>query len=451
VKFSLGELQTRLGGRIHPDARATVVDRLVVDSRQGVPGALFVALPGTRTHGRRFAADASAAGAAVLVAPPAPEGVDPTRLWLHDHPLATVGELGRLALARTGARVVGITGSVGKSATRAMVETLLAGRFRVGATPGNQNTAIGLPMALVSQPEALDWFVAEMGMRGPGEIRRLTEIARPVVSVITNIGYAHVGQLGSLEAVAAAKAEILVGLDRSGVAVLNRQDARVAALAKHTAARTVWFGGSEADVEAYAVEAYPGGIAFQLRVDSAARSVHMAWEGAHQADNAAAAAAVAWTVGIPIDEIAARLELVPAGASHFRRRRGRGFTILDDTYNASPASVGAGLRVLAGEVGRRVAVLGDMMELGDAEEALHREMGVRAADSADVVLTVGPRGRWAAEAAAQAGARVEAFDTVAELEGALARELLPGDVVYLKASRAMGLDAVADRLAEGAP
>ncbi len=444
----MAEAARRAGGTVGAAARTAQFSRVVVDSRQAGPDSLFVALPGTRTHGRHFAGAAQAAGSTVLMAGPLPGDVDESRVWLHDNPLEALGLVGRWALERTGARVVGITGSVGKSSTRALVQAVLGGTFRVGATPGNLNTAIGLPMALVAQPTPLDWFVAEMGMRAAGEITRLTAIAPPSVAVLTNIGYAHVGQLGSIEAVAEAKAEILAGLTHRDVAVLNRADPRVARLASRVSARVVWFGTPDADVQARAVRAERGGVRFELRMGAAAAPVLLPWDGVHQADNAAAAAAVGWALGLPLGEVAARLGQASAEDSHFRRMEVGGLTILDDTYNASPASALAGLAVLAQESGRRLAVLGDMLELGATEEALHREVGAAAARSADLVWAVGDRARWAAEAAQAAGTPTAVFAGLDELAVALRRELKAGDVVYLKAGRAVGLDRVVQQLVE---
>ncbi|MDA8200696.1 MAG: UDP-N-acetylmuramoyl-tripeptide--D-alanyl-D-alanine ligase [Thermaerobacter sp.] len=448
MRLSVAEAAVRVGGQVGARAAAAHFSRVVVDSRQAGPDSLFVALPGTRTHGAHFAGAAQALGAVVLMAAPLPADVDTKRVWRHDDPLAALGGVGRWALECTGARVVGITGSVGKSSTRALVQAVLGGSFRVGATPGNLNTAIGLPMALVAQPTPLDWFVAEMGMRAAGEITRLTAIAPPSVAVLTNIGYAHVGQLGSVEAVAEAKAEILAGLTAGDVAVLNGADPRVARLARRVAGRVVWFGTPDADVEVRAVRAERGGVAFELRMGAETARVRLPWDGVHQADNAAAAAAVAGALGLPLAEVAARLGQASAADSHFRRVVVGGITILDDTYNASPASVRAGLAVLAQERGRRVAVVGDMLELGSTEEALHRELGTAAAACADLVWTVGDRARWVAEAACAAGVPTSVFSGLDELAAALDRELQAGDVVYLKAGRAVGLDRVARQLME---
>lgn len=444
----MAEAAARAGGHVGAAAAAAHFSRVVVDSRQAGPDSLFVALPGTRTHGAHFARAAQVAGATVLMAGPLPADVDKDRVWQHEDPLASLAVVGRWALECTGARVVGITGSVGKSSTRALVQAVLAGSFRVGATPGNLNTAIGLPMALVAQPKPLDWFVAEMGMRASGEITRLTAIAPPSVAVLINIGYAHVGQLGSIEAVAEAKAEILAGLSARDVAVLNRADSRVARLAGRVAGRVVWFGTPDADVQAQAVRADRGAVAFELRMGSATAPVRLPWDGVHQADNAAAAAAVGCALGLPLAEVAARLGQASPADSHFRRVRVGGLTILDDTYNASPASALAGLAVLAQEPGRRLAVVGDMLELGPTEEHLHREVGTAAAHCADLVWTVGDRARWVAGAARAAGAATAVFSGLDELAEALGRELRAGDAVYLKAGRAVGLDRVARQLME---
>ena len=438
MTWALGDWVSAAGGRVPPGAETLRVDRLAVDSRDVRPGTVFVALPGRFGHGRAYAADAARCGAAavLLQAPP----VDDIPCWVHDDPLQAMAAVGRLCLDRVGCRVVGVTGSVGKTSTKTLIAAVLQARFRVQAAPRNYNTRIGLPIALTGLEPDTEWFVAEMAMRARGEIAELVTIARPAVAVLTNIGPAHLSELGSLEAITEAKAEILAGLPADGIAVLNRDDARIAGLAARVPGRVVFYGREPADVAVARVETGPGFVACDLRDAGGTARVRIPWDGAFQAANMAAAAAVGRSLGLSWDEVAAGLATVSSDAAHFRRRTLGTLILLDDTYNASPASMEGGLRVLAAEPGRRVAVLGDMLELGAVEEAAHRVAGATAATAADQVLAVGPRARWLAETATAAGAATE---WVEDWQTALAwcrRHLRPGDHVYVKASRAVGLE-----------
>jgi UDP-N-acetylmuramoyl-tripeptide--D-alanyl-D-alanine ligase len=439
VKVTFAEATGWAGGTlsgVEPDA---AFSGATVDSRAVRRAVLFVALPGSRTHGRLYAAEAVKRGAAAVLAEEPPLVGLPH--WIHPAPLDALGTVAREVLQRVGARVVGITGSVGKTSTKTLVAAVLRQAGATQATPGNFNTAIGLPLAMLDLEPDTRWFVAEMGMRGPGEIRALVRLAPPTVAVITNIGTAHLERLGSVAAIREAKAEILEGLGTGGVAVLNAADEAVWSLRERVVGRVVGYGRPDQPVWADAIDAKPGRVAFRLHGPDGTYPVVLPWDGAHQVANACAAAAVGYAVGLDGRRIVAGLERVEP-TPHFRRLEAGGITVLDDSYNASPASMEAGLALLAGERGRRVAVLGDMLELGPIEAEAHRRMGEVAARSADVVLAVGPRARTLYDAAYAGGVAAAHVDDAQAALDWLRTQLRPGDVVYVKGSRAMGLDAV---------
>lgn len=446
VTFTLGELVARAGGVLSAVDAQRAIGPLTVDSREVEPGMLFCALPGRNEHGRHHASAAVERGAAaILLDPPAAVGLP---CWVHEDPLEAMAEVGRMHLKAVGARVVGVTGSVGKTSVKVLTAAVLQGRYRCAATPRNFNTQIGLPLALSALEPGLEWFVAEMAMRAPGEIRALTAIAPPDVAVITNIGPAHLSELGSFEAILEAKAEILERLGPNDTAVLNGDDVRLRTLADRVAGRVRWYGQEDADMCIRGVRSEPGFLAVELEDGGGRETLTIPWDGAYQAYNIAAAALVGRTLGLNWDEVRRGLATVRADAGHFRRLQVGSLTILDDTYNASPASMQGGLMVLAGESGRRVALLGDMMELGPITEEAHREAGRQAAQAADRILAVGSHAVWLAEEARRAGARVEWVADATAAERWCRTELRAGDHVYVKASRAVELDKLVSRLRE---
>ncbi len=446
VTFTLGELQARAGGVLCGVDAKTPVGPLTVDSREVAPGMLFCGLPGRYEHGRRHASAAVERGAAaVLLNPPEEAGLP---CWVHEDPLEAMAEVGRMHLQTTGARVVGITGSVGKTSVKVLTAAVLRGRYHCEATPRNFNTQIGLPLALSALDPGLDWFVAEMAMRGPGEIRALTAIAPPDVAVITNIGPAHLSELGTMEAILEAKAEILERLSVDGTAILNGDDDRLRTLRDRAPGRVRWYGLKDADMCIRGVRSGAGFVEVDLADDSGRQTLRIPWDGAYQAHNIAAAALVGRTLGLGWTEVQRGLATVREGTGHFRRITVGSLTILDDTYNASPASMQGGLLVLAAESGRRVALLGDMMELGPVTEEAHREAGRQAAVAADRILAVGSYAAWLAEEARLAGANVEWVADAAAAERWCRSELRAGDHLYVKASRAVELDALVARLRE---
>ena len=397
-------------------------------------------------------ADAVRAGASVVIVErpvDLPNGADVALVQVAD-PLVALQELAAWWRARSSVRVVGITGSTGKTIAKEIVADVLARTLRVLRNEGNLNSETGLPMTLLRLEPAHQAAVLEMSMYAEGEIARLAELARPEVGVVLAVHPTHLERAGSLEAIARAKAELPAALPADGLAVLNADDSRVAAMRDITPATVRTFGlGLEADVRATDIESHGvRGTSFTLEAPWGRRRLRSATPGRHLVPHALAAATVADHLGVPPDEVEAAL----AAGSHADHRMAvveatAGATVIDDTYNASPVSVAAALDFLGesplGPGRARYAVLGDMLELGPDEERLHREIGAAAASVADALVTVGERGRWIAEGARAAGLRrVTDVRDAEEAVLAVERDLAPGvgDILLVKGSRGIELD-----------
>jgi UDP-N-acetylmuramoyl-tripeptide--D-alanyl-D-alanine ligase len=436
----------------------------VVDSRLVVPGCLFVALPGERTDGHRFLGAAAAAGAAALLVTETPgEGElaalgDVTVIRVADA-VAGLQAVAAAWRARFRPLVVGITGSVAKTSTKDATAAVLAAAMPTLKSEGNQNNEIGLPLTLLRLEAGHRAAVLEMGMYVGGEIATLAALGRPSIGVVTAVAPVHLERAGSLEAIAAAKAELVEALPADGAAVLNADDLRVRAFAGRTRARVLTYGlAPGADVTAERVDARgAGGMAFELvaRAPRPARArVEIAALGRHSVQNALAAAAVGLLAGLADEQVVAGLA-TPWGRDSAHRGElveAPGLTILDDTYNASPPAVLAALEVLATLPGRPVAVLGEMRELGALHDAGHREVGAAAAGVAAELVVVGDAAAGIAAGAGDAGLDPARIHRVPDRDAAvvLLRAILrPGDAVLVKASRAAALEAVVDALRDG--
>ena len=349
--------------------------------------------------------------------------------------------LGVAAKKKMGFRLAAITGSAGKTTTKDFTAAMLARRFAVEKTPGNQNSQIGFPMSVVNLPRAPEWMVGEMGLSEPGDLSTLSRAFEPDVAAILLVAAAHLQYFASLDAIADGKAEILEGLKPGGTFVANADDPRVAAIAARHRGRVVRFGRSgDADVTAKDVVAEPDGSRFRLATPEGEAAVHLPVAGPHQVGNFLAAAAIAFAVGVPAaDCAAASAGLRPAAHRGELLRHASGALFFDDAYNANPSSMRAALATLAAlPARRRIAVLGDMLELGAEEERWHRETGALAAAAADLLVCVGPRARVLGEGAVAAGmssSAVRDASSAEEAAGLLAGELAAGDAVLFKASR----------------
>ena len=453
VSVTIRELAEWTGGDLRDCPGDPRLDRLVIDSRQAGPGALFVALAGESTDGHQFIPQAVAAGASALLcsAVAAAEGVP--RVVVPDTREALVG-FSRGKLAATGARVVGVTGSAGKTTTKEMIAAVLGARYRVARTAGNLNTYTGLPMNLATLEPGHEVFVAEYGMSALGEIAFLARMAPPEIAVVLNVGLAHVGLLGSVENIAAAKRELVEAVPRTGTAVLNRDDPRVAEMASACAGRVVFFGleagDGRPDYRATEVQAEGlRGSRFVLHTPDGSQAVELPLPGRHAVGNAVAAAAVGHLMGVSLDDVVGALAALEPVGGRMNVRPGRlGSRIIDDAYNASPGSMEASLEVLRSAGGSRVAVLGDMLELGDEAPAAHRSVGAAAGRSADLLVAVGEHAEQVVEGARLAGMPPEDAVAVAGVDEALAAidGRLEGAVVLVKASRGVGLDRLVERL-----
>jgi len=457
----LDDLLATTGGRLQRPTSVLSIIGASVDSRRVTPGSCYVALPGERVDGHRFVLDALRAGAsAALVDRPVdlPSDTDAAIVIVAD-PLAALQELAASWRLRHDVRVVGITGSTGKTIAKEMAADVVSRSRPTLRNEGNLNSETGLPMTLLRLEPQHEVAVLEMSMYTVGEIARLVEIARPEVGVVLSVHPAHLARAGSIERIARAKAELPSALPPDGLAVLNADDPRVVAMRELTRAEVRTFGlGRSADVRAEAVVSHGvDGTEFTLHAPWGSRRLRSGTPGRHLVPHALAAAAVGERLGVPLDEVAVALA---AGSRAPHRmsvvEAASGARLIDDTYNASPISMAAALDFLAetplAAGGRRLAVLGDMLELGPDEERLHRQIGVRAGGSTDGLIAVGDRARWIAEGARSAGgARVALAMDAEEAVEALEHEMAPrvGDLVLLKASRGIGLDRTVDLLCAG--
>jgi UDP-N-acetylmuramoyl-tripeptide--D-alanyl-D-alanine ligase len=463
IPVTLAEVAAAVDGRLsdRADPDTPVTGPVVADSRQVVPGALFVALPGERVDGHDFAERAVGSGAVAVLAA---RDVGVPAVLVPD-PLVALGSLARAVLdrLRDTVTVIGITGSVGKTTTKDLIAALLTRHGPTVAPPGSFNNELGLPLTMVQVGAGTRFAVAEMGARGPGHITYLCRIAPPRIGVVLNVGSAHAGEFGGREATAMAKGELVEALPQDAVAVLNADDPLVRSMAGRTRARVVLFGTSaDAQVRAEDIRTDDRArAAFRLRTPRGDAEVTLALAGEHQVLNVLAAVAVALEVGMPVSSIADHLSRID-GVSRWRMEiteRPDGVVVVNDSYNANPESMRAALNAsatIAGESRRLWAVLGPMLELGGESRDAHIRVGARARTvGVDRLVVVGPgevpydTGFLSGTPDGDGTGRQPRVWRVADGDAAL-DVLLPrlesGDVVVIKASRAVRLDRVADRL-----
>ncbi|MER5944632.1 UDP-N-acetylmuramoyl-tripeptide--D-alanyl-D-alanine ligase [Streptomyces sp. NPDC001904] len=455
IALSLAEIATVVGGQTYdiPDPQVRVTGPVVRDSREVEPGSLFAAFAGERVDGHDYAADVVAQGAvAVLVTRPV--GVPAIVV---DDVTAALGALARHVVARLGATLVALTGSAGKTSTKDLIAQVLRSKAPTVFTPGSLNNEIGLPLTALSATDETQFLVLEMGARGIGHIRYLTDLTPPKVGLVLNVGTAHIGEFGGREQIAQAKGELVEALPADGTAILNADDPLVKAMASRTKAKVLFFGeAAEADIRAENVRLTENGQpSFSLHTPSGCSEVTLRLYGEHHVSNALAAAAVAHDLGMSVEEIA--LALSEAGTlSRWRMEvteRPDGVTIVNDAYNANPESMRAALRALVamGKGHRTWAVLGQMAELGDDALAEHDAVGRLAVrlNVSKLVAVGGREASWLRLGAYNEGSWGEESVHVSDAQAAidlLRSELRPGDVVLVKASRSVGLESVAQAL-----
>ena len=414
-----------------------------IDSRKITPGQLFVALKGDR-DGHDYIPMAMEKGAAAVLCQ---HSCGDHPAIIVEDPRLALGDIARQERKRIGMKVVGVTGSVGKSTTKEMIACVLGTSYRVEKTPVNQNNDLGMPMAILSMGEDTQIAVLEMGMNHFREIAYLAAIACPDVAVIVNIGTMHIEHLGSREGILQAKMEILEGMGEDARAIFNGDDALLWGQRNLPGPRFSYFGEVNDSCQVYAkgVQEGDGKIKFQVQTEETEFPVELALEGRHYVSDALAAVSVGLEFGVPIAVIQERLAAFRNMADRQETVQVKGCTVIKDYYNAGPESMKAALAVLGKKDGRRIAVLGDMLELGVCTQAEHYRVGRLAAEAADIVFAYGPNGNRVISGAITGGmpeTKAMAFEDREKLAVVLSRTVKPGDVLLFKGSRGMHMERI---------
>ncbi len=441
-RITLQQAAQWCGGKIDPKYKDVTFFGANNDSRQIEEGQLFVALKGAR-DGHDFIPTALQKGAAAVLCTHT-EGDYPA-IVVPDTRLA-LGEIAREERNRLGCKVVGITGSVGKSTTKEMIAAVLDGTYKVAKTPVNHNNDIGMPMAVLSMPEDTQVAVLEMGMNHFREIAYLAKIGRPDIAVIINIGTMHIEHLGSMEGILQAKLEIREGMTEDGLMVLNGDDALLWNQHTREDIQKVYFGVSntEAAVLGGDIENTDGKLRFSVNTQDSRFTVNMNLDGVHYVSDALAAVTVGLSMGVTPEEIRSRLAAFQNMEGRQEMIRAKDCLIIKDCYNAGPESMVAALSVLSNKPGRRIAVLGDMLELGMNTAAEHYKVGRIAAEKADWLFAYGPNAQRVLNGAITGGmdGRARAFTDRERLIKALRKVAKPGDVLLFKGSRGMRMELI---------
>lgn len=477
MELSLDILIRATGGKLaNADAGtlATILSGASVDSRTISQGQIFFALPGDNFDGHDYVAAAAGRGAAAVVisslhserfAAGLPAG---TAVVAVADPHKALLDLAAAAARLHTATKIAISGSTGKTTVKDMLLSIAQVNYKAVASARSYNNEIGVPLTILNADPACDFLILEVGMRSPGDVALLAKVISPSIGIITNVGPSHIGRLGSLEAIANAKAELLEHVSHDGAVVLNSDDAFSAAMASKAVSRVIWFGGEGAlgvsvrTIPAEKLDATKPVTLVEITYEGRTVQAAMPILGVHQASNAAAAAAGAIACGIPMEEIATGLSR--AGLSPMRMEvsgSSCGATIINDAYNANPDSMASALRTLAGiSAGRRIAVLGSMKELGDYSAEAHRQIGrLIATLPIEFLLTVGEEAADIADAAIESGiaaGRAESYQVISctDVDAAklLVEEMIDdgrigsNDLVLVKASRAVGLERIVEAL-----
>jgi UDP-N-acetylmuramoyl-tripeptide--D-alanyl-D-alanine ligase len=455
--MSLTEIIDATHGRLLSGPRDASFNQLFIDSREVKPGGLFAALKGEQQDGHAFIPQAVERGATGILCERPPDIADGAAVIQVADTKQALFDMTSERLRRQAVPIVAITGSAGKTTTKDLIAHVLGRRVRVHRSEGNLNTYTGIPMTVFQMDPRDRALVVEYAMSHAGEIRELARAAPPNIGVVLNVGLAHVGFLGSIEAVAAAKRELVEGLAPNGLAVLNADDPRVRAMS--AAARRVTFYGFSTDATVRADKVRLHGLegsSFTLHTPRGKADVFLRLPGQHSVSNALATAAVALDFDFDAAAIATALHGFVPPSRRMNIVSGRnGATVIDDSYNASPGSMRAALEVLrlAPKGARRIAVLGDMLELGDHAPRAHDEIGSLAGKSADVVIAIGEYAPRIVESARAAGLSRERAFAVESADQAVAAltPLLDGQArVLVKGSRGMRLERVVEQIREPA-
>jgi UDP-N-acetylmuramoyl-tripeptide--D-alanyl-D-alanine ligase len=452
-----------------PEIPELVITDAAIDSRQAIPGGLFVAIPGERVDGHNYVSDAFEQGASFALIQHSIESEHPTldlrsaqalafpeRLTspmclMVDDTLVALQQIARYWRNKFNLRVIGITGSVGKSTTKELVAQVLSQKYRTLKNIGNLNNEIGLPLTLMRLSAGHECAVLEMGFYVPGEITFLCEIAHPQVGIVTHVGTVHAERAGSQEEIARGKGELVEALPANGTAILNYDNLFVRSMANRTKANVLYYGLSpEAHLWADEIESYGlEGIRFRMHYQSEVMYVRAPLIGRHSVHNALAAVAAGLAEDLNWNDIINGLQHAYTQLRLVAVRSENGALMLDDTYNASPESMLAALNLLDEMDGRKIAVLGDMLELGQYERQGHELVGVRAAQVAQILVTLGVRAHIIAEAAHKAGMRknmIFEFEETEKVIDWLRTNLTAQDAVLLKGSHGLRMDRITSAL-----
>jgi UDP-N-acetylmuramoyl-tripeptide--D-alanyl-D-alanine ligase len=476
--ISLADVLEALTG-IRPPAATTVITEAEIDSRQVIAGSLFVALPGEHHDGHDFVGEAFAAGARFAFVQRDMSSqfnildlrlaLQPVELMdrlgqfegafciLVDNPLKALQKVAKFWRSKLHVEVIGITGSVGKSTTKEVVAEVLSQRYCTLKNKGNLNNEIGLPLTMLSLNEQHEKAVLEMGFYVPGEIQFLCDLALPHIGVVTNIGTVHASRAGTQEDIARGKSELVQSLPEDGYAILNYDDPLVRKMADQTHAHVFFYGMDGAvdlwadNIESLGLEGIRFLLHYRQETNTPAEVLQLRVPliGRHSVQTALRAAAVGLVDGLTWQEIVSGLRSASNELRLIAVRTQNGALILDDTYNASPESMLAALNLLHDLEGRKVAVLGDMLELGQYEKRGHEMVGIRAAEVVDELVTLGERGKMIAGAALEAGLPANKITILDEAEQAilyLQPNLKPTDVVLIKGSNLMRMDRIVSAL-----
>jgi UDP-N-acetylmuramoyl-tripeptide--D-alanyl-D-alanine ligase len=456
VNYTLGEIARITGGKLIQGDPASRLSGVAIDSRKDVSGALFCAIQGQRADGHDFLDVVAAKGAVgALVQRPVATANPAFGLILTESTVKALGDLAAFHRSRLPVTVIGITGSVGKTSTKDLIGAVLNRRFTAYKNPGNLNSHIGLPLAILGMEPGYEYAVLEMAMRARGEIKELCGIAKPKIGVLTDISASHIGVLGNLEEISLAKRELLESLPQDGLAVLCHDNELVLEAGNHARCRKVTYGFSpDADCSGYHVRpSDTGHTDFKVNYKGRRFGFRLGVPGVHQVQNALAAIAIGFELGLSADEIAQGLAEVALSPMRLEVVKGKRITIINDAYNASVKSMTAALDLLESVGGgRKIAILGDMLEMGEYGPAAHLEVGRYARNKADVLVAIGPLSSYIKqgwdEAATTQDDLSSWFPDKQSATGLLCELIRPGDTYLVKASRSLEFEGLVDFLSD---
>lgn len=457
LSFTCREILEATAGKLICGDPGMEIYGVSTDSRKIRTGDLFIPLEGERFDGHDYITVSLEAGAAAALTHKEIDSVPDKFIIKVANTQKALGDLARYYRSKFHIPFVAITGSVGKTSTKDMIWSVLKQKYNVLKTEGNFNNEIGLPLTIFNLENSHEAGILEMGMSGFGEISRLTNIVKPNVAVLTNVGMAHIEKLGSKNNILKAKMEILEGLSKDGLLVLNGDDSLLNGLRNLVDFRTVFYGMDEGnEYQAYNVQTFgEGGTYFEVTIKNTDYKIHVPTPGIHNVYNALAAIAVGLEMKMSMEEIAKGISEFSPGKMRLNIIEQKGIKIINDAYNASPQSMEAAITVLKdiGAGGRTIAVLGDMLEMGDFAPKAHSDIGKFAVSNRiNYIITVGTNARHIAEGARKAGAgtdKVLDFKSCGELVEFLKSFLQEGDVVLVKGSRGMKMEQIVDSLISG--